>query len=375
MVKRRLLKTPYIEIIVMVSMAVISYGCLGALSITSQPTAPGDISGSNTIIILLAFFLLSLMIAMLSVIAGIGGGVIFTPIMLSFTNVNSIIVRATGLIVAMCSGPVSTGIFIRKGLCNYRLCLVMTLLQGLGALVGASFAVSAARDSGITGEGLIRISLGIILILISIYFFIGGKKSEWPIITKIDRITAMMQLDSKFYEESDSRVREYRVMRAPLGMFLIFFVGLIGGFFGMGGGWAITPILNIGMGIPLKLAAANSGVILGIGSCVSIWPYIYAGGIIPLFVLPWLSGQVIGGVVGSYALAKLNVSIVRILLIGIMFFTSFGLITKGMTLVNLIGEVPDIVHVVLFLIILIIVIASVQIRKVRQVRINDENGK
>jgi len=251
----------------------------------------------------------------------------------------------------------------------------MTLLQGLGALVGASFAVSAARDSGITGEGLIRISLGIILILISIYFFIGGKKSEWPIITKIDRITAMMQLDSKFYEESDSRVREYRVMRAPLGMFLIFFVGLIGGFFGMGGGWAITPILNIGMGIPLKLAAANSGVILGIGSCVSIWPYIYAGGIIPLFVLPWLSGQVIGGVVGSYALAKLNVSIVRILLIGIMFFTSFGLITKGMTLVNLIGEVPDIVHVVLFLIILIIVIASVQIRKVRQVRINDENGK
>ncbi len=106
--------------------------------------------------------------------------------------------------------------------------------------------------------------------------------------------------------------------RAPLGILLLFIVGLIGGFFGMGGGWAITPALNLGMGLPLKLAAANSGIILGIGSCVSIWPYIAAGSIVPLFVLPWLAGQVIGGFICSYALARIKVKVVRLILIGIM---------------------------------------------------------
>ncbi|MEZ4358175.1 MAG: TSUP family transporter [Eubacteriales bacterium] len=131
-------------------------------------------------------------------------------------------------------------------------------------------------------------------------------------------------------------------------MILIFLVGVIGGFFGMGGGWAITPVLNMGMGIPLKVAAANSGIILGVGSCVSVWPYIFTGGIIALFVLPWLSGQVVGGFVGSYILAKAKVSIVRVILIGIMAYTSFGLVTKGLEMMGAIGSIPSIVQVILF---------------------------
>jgi hypothetical protein len=140
---------------------------------------------------------------------------------------------------------------------------------------------------------------------------------------------------------------------------LVFIVGGIGGFFGMGGGWAITPSLNLGMGLPLKLAAANSGVILGIGSCVSIWPYIGTGSIIPLFVLPWLAGQVIGGFIGSYALARARVKIIRYILIGIMVFTAFGLITKGLNLLNLMGNIPALVQVIFFTAVFACVIATV----------------
>ena len=41
-------------------------------------------------------------------------------------------------------------------------------------------------------------------------------------------------------------------------------VGFMGGFFGLGGGWALTPLLNVLMGTPLKVAAASSGVLLAI---------------------------------------------------------------------------------------------------------------
>jgi uncharacterized membrane protein YfcA len=102
------------------------------------------------------------------------------------------------------------------------------------------------------------------------------------------------------------------------------------------------------MSIPLKLAAANSGVILGIGSCVSVWPYAFAGGIIPFFALPWLSGQVIGGFIGSYVLARIKVQAIRFVLIGIMVFTSFGLLAKGLELLKIMGSVRPIVQVIVF---------------------------
>jgi uncharacterized membrane protein YfcA len=342
------LQSPWLESIIMVGSVVLSFTGLGLLSFAPKQMASGEMANATIALILAGFFLLSVAIAMISVIAGIGGGVIFTPIMLAFTGVNSVIVRGTGLIVAMFSGLISTGIFIKKRISNYRLCLILTLSQGFGALAGSTLAVSTAQSTGAGGEGFLRSSLGMILLAISVYFFLGGKKLEWPSIKKIDRFTQRLRLDGYYLEESVGQVLNYQVTRAPLGIFLVFVVGILGGFFGMGGGWAITPSLNLGMGLPLKLAAANSGVILGIGSCVSVWPYAFAGGIIPFFVLPWLAGQVIGGFIGSYVLARIKVQAIRLVLIGIMLFTSFGLITKGLELLKIMGSIPPVVQVGVF---------------------------
>ncbi len=362
------IESPWLETIIMVSSIVLSYFGLGILSMVPQTPEKGEMATSVITLILLAFFMISVAIAMVSVIAGIGGGVIFTPIMLAFTNVDSVVVRGTGLIVAMFSGLISTGIFIKKGIGNYRLCLVLTLSQGFGALFGATLAIAVANNTGVLGEGLMRTALGAILVLISIYFLVGGKKMEWPEIKHVGKITEWLKFGASYFEESEGRVLTYRATRAPLGIGLVFLVGVIGGFFGMGGGWAITPSLNMGMGIPLKLAAANSGVILGIGSCVSIWPYIFAGGVIPFFVLPWLSGQVIGGFVGSYVLARIKVHVVRLILIGIMFFTSFGLITKGFELLGFMGKTPPIVQVAVFTLVFIGVIIAIYYDYIRRLK-------
>jgi len=327
---------------------VLSYLCLTILSLVPRELAPGEMASSSIVLILFAFFLLSTAIAIVGVIAGIGGGVIFTPIMLAFTNVNSLVVRGTGLIVAMFSGPLSTGVFTRKGLTNYRLSLTMTLCQGLGALAGATIAIRTAAGAGVTGEGMLRLGLGLILLALAVFFMSGGKKLEWPEISHIDPLTRRLRLGGRYYEESEGVIRDYEVRRALLGMILLFLVGVLGGFFGMGGGWAITPALNIGMGMPLKLAAANSNVILSLGSCISVWPYVFAGGVIPLFVLPWMCGQAVGGFIGAYVLARIKVAIVRIILIGIMVFTGFTLVTRGLEMVAIIGPTPAIVQVAVF---------------------------
>ena len=348
--KSKYAKSPWLESILMIAVVVVSYGCLWIISMLQGAPAEGEMATSTIVLILFAFFALSTMIAMVSVIAGIGGGVIFTPIMLAFTGVNSLIVRGTGIIVAMFSGPISIGIFTKKKMVNYRLCLIMTVCQGLGALLGAILAIQTAAGAGVMGEGLLRFGLGFVLFSLAIYFLSGGKKLEWPEVQQVDELTKKLKLEGSYREESTGEIRSYKVKRAPLGVLLLFLVGVMGGFFGMGGGWAVTPALNLGMGLPLRLAAANSNVILGIGGCISVWPYIFAGGVIPLFVLPWMTGQVVGGFVGAHVLAKVKVEIVRLILIGIMIFTSFTLIVRGLEMIGIISPIPPVVQVIVFIV-------------------------
>lgn len=368
--KKEWFKSPRLEIIIMVSSMVLAYFGLAILSCVPQDFPEGSMSTSACSLTIFAFFMLSVAIALISVIAGIGGGVIFTPVMLAFTTVNSVIVRGAGLIVAMFSGLISTGVFIKKGLCNYKLFIVMTISQSLGALLGATAAIAVSENAGVTGEALMRIALGFILVGLAIYFFVGGKKLDNPEVEDkdVDKFTKMLGFESTYFEESEGKTYKYKAKRAGLGILLIFVVGLIGGFFGMGGGWAITPVLNMGMGLPLKVAAANSGVILGIANCVSTWKYIFNGSIIPLFVLPWLAGQVIGGFIGSYALAKIKVKTVRTLLIGIMFFTAFGLVTKGFALINLMANPSGGVQLLVFAGIMIAVIVAILKDKQKEVK-------
>lgn len=125
----------------------------------------------------------------------------------------------------------------------------------------ATLAVMAVEHAGDLGEGLMRAALGSKLAMIAICFLFGGKKMEWPVIKKVDRFTEKINMNGRYYDESDGMMHEYKVTCALLGIFLLLFVGLTGGL-------AITPSLNRGIAMPLKLVVANSGIIPGIRSCI-----------------------------------------------------------------------------------------------------------
>ena len=353
MTRPRFLRSPWLELTLMLTVAVLSYIGLSIISFLSETPSAGEMGNLAITLWLLAFFLISFSLAVVSVIAGIGGGVIFVPVMMAFTPVNSVVIRASGLIVTMFSALMSTGIFVKKGLGNFKMCLTLTVSQGLGVLIGAKFAIAAADAFGDDGEAAIRIILGCILTIVVVYFVTGGKKMEWPNIQKVDAVTKWMGLEHTYYEESEDKVYSYRITRIILGLVLLFWFGFLGGFFGMGAGWAITPVQNLGLGVPLKTALANSNIILGMASSVGVWPYMLAGAIIPLFVLPWLSGQVMGGYLGAFLLVKVKVTVVRFILIGIMVFTSFSLVSDGLAKLGLVPNVPGNVSLIILLIVML----------------------
>ncbi len=336
---RRMLKSPWPEAIIMILVVVLTYTALATIGVVVEAPEGGMATG---VVVgwLFGFFILSLVIALLGVLGGIGGGVMFTPVMLAFTPVDSLIIRGTGLIVAMFSGLISTGPFMRSGLSNMRVSVFLCCAFAIGAFSGAQGAILVAEHMGDTGEGLVRMTLGVILFCLALYFIFGGKKIEWPQIDKSDKLTEVLKLRQPFYEPSLNKIVDYGLHRSAWAFLAIIGVGLLSGFFGLGAGWAIVPAQNLVMGVPLKVAAANSGVLLGMGDCIAVWPYIMMGAIIPIFAAPWLVGQVLGGLLGAIVLIRVKAGFVRYLLIGFMLFSCWGLVTRGLAGLGVIQPVP-----------------------------------
>lgn len=333
------LRSPVLEIVLMLALLVISFAALGIMGAAAE-TPEGGMPGLIIVAWLLGFFLLSFAIAVVAVIGGIGGGMLFTPFMLAFTNVDSLIIRGTGMIVAMFSGLISSGRFMHTGLANLKICVFACVSYAFGAFGGAITAVALAKHLGKTGDSFVRLALGVILLALAVYFIRGGKKIEWPEVASSDRFTDRLRFTLPYYERSLGRVVTYVLRRAPWFFLSVMGVGLLSGFFGLGAGWAIVPAQNLILGVPLKVAAANSGVLVGMGDCVAIWPYIHSGAIIPLFVAPWLVGQVLGGIVGSRLLISIKAGFVRFMLIGFMLFSCYGLLARGLEGLGLVPQAP-----------------------------------
>ena len=182
---------------------------------------------------------------------------------------------------------------------------------------------------------------------------------EWPQVRRVDRFSAWLALPQPYYEISTRELAEYQITRAGLGIAAMAGVGVVSGFFGLGAGWAIVPARNLIMGVPLKVAAATSGILIGMGDSISVWPYIFAGAVIPFFVATWLVGQVLGGRVGAQLLIIVRSSTLRVMLIGMLLFSASGLLFKGLITLGYMPTVPDRVYVGVMLVVMAVITLSI----------------
>ena len=314
------------ELTLLILITILAYAIMGW---GSQIAGTAVLSADAAWFIVVASFVLSTGIAIIAVLGGVGGGVIFTPIMLGFTSIDTLLVRATGLVVAMFSGLVSSGPFMRRGLADIKLVLYCSIPIIIGAMAGAKTAILMADSMGETGDAILRLLLGLVLIFVAAIYILGGNKTEYPEPGKIDGASRKLQLRSRYWEESLHKVVEFHATNAVLGGLLFLAVGFTGGFFGLGGGWAIVPVLNVVMGVPLKVSAASSGVLLAIGNAAAVWSYITKGALIGVLAAPWMLGQIIGGILGAHILTKIRAAFVRSILIVLLLLTSLKLLARG----------------------------------------------
>ncbi|GBE02830.1 sulfite exporter TauE/SafE [bacterium BMS3Bbin06] len=270
--------------------------------------------------IILFFF--TFFLGILAVVAGVGGGVLFVPIVSSFFPFNLDFVRGAGLLVAL-SGALSAGPgLLRRGLANLRLALPMALIASTCSIFGAM--VGLALPTNVVQIALGATIIGIVIIMAT------AKRSDFPEVEKPDALSSALRIAGIYYEESQGKEINWQIHRTPLGLALFILIGFMAGMFGLGAGWANVPVLNLLLGAPLKISVATSVFLLSITDTAAAWVYVNKGAVLPLIAVPSVAGMMLGTRIGVKILAKAKPKAVKWIVVSILFLAGFRALLKGL---------------------------------------------
>ena len=264
-------------------------------------------------------------IGFIAIIAGTGGGVLFTTLFLGFTSIHPDIVRATGLLAAVCGTRIGARRYLRKGVANIRLVLLLGSCYATFAVIGAVVGLVITRRFGHAGIACIKLTLGLIVMAVgAMYVFVKGM--AYPEVEWVDLFTRRLGLGMAYWEESLKQPIQYRVVRSFIGLLVVGGIGFVSGALGLGAGWALTPLFNFVMLVPLKVAAATSAVIISLGDTAAVFPYLMSNSVFPVYAVPTIAGLILGAEIGSRIAVKVKARFIRLVLIAIMLGTGLKLI-------------------------------------------------
>ena len=282
---------------------------------------PAELTGNNWWIWPLALFAFCLVIGILAPLAGVGGGVLFVPLVSGFFPFHLDFVRGAGLLVAM-SGALAAGpALLRRNLANLRLALPAALIASSCSIVGAALGLALPTD-------VIQILLGAVIIGISI-LLMTSKNVERPVVEKQDRIGLAFGISGTYMEESTGEAVSWKTHQTPLGLLMFIIIGLLAGMFGLGAGWANVPVLNLIMGVPLKVTTATSNFLLSMTDTTAAWVYLHNGCVVPLIAIPSVMGLMLGASIGSRILPRAKPKIIRFIVIAVLLFAGGKALLKG----------------------------------------------
>ena len=270
----------------------------------------------------LLLFAVTFLLGIVAVIGGIGGGVLFVPIVAGFFPFHLDFVRGAGLLLAL-SGALAAGPgLLRGGLASLRLAMPLALAGSIGAIAGAFIGLALPTR-------VLQLSLGIVVLAITALMWFTRHGGETLARTP-DRWAAALGLSGRYPEASQGTIVAWTVHRTPAGLVAFAVIGVIGGMFGLGAGWANVPALTLLMGLPLKLAVGTSGLTMSIMNTSAAWVYLNEGALLPILHVPSILGVMLGARVGVRMLRKIDAKTARHIIIAVLLVAGGRSLLQGL---------------------------------------------
>jgi len=268
----------------------------------------------------IALFAVTFAMGIVAVLAGVGGGVLFVPIVSAFFPFHLDFVRAAGLLLALTGALSAAPALLRSGLASLRLAMPLALVGSLTSIVGALVGLALPTEA-------VQVALGATILAIAVLMWRSpatGREAPAG-----DALGTALRMNGVYHDAALGRDIEWRVHRTPAAFLVFAGIGMLAGMFGLGAGWANVPAFNLLMGTPLKLAVGSSGLLLSVVDTSAAWIYLNRGAVLPIIVAPSIIGVMLGAKVGARLLRKARPELVRRIVIALLLISGARALLKG----------------------------------------------
>ncbi|MDO4413300.1 sulfite exporter TauE/SafE family protein [Cutibacterium sp.] len=239
--------------------------------------------------------LVGLVIGVVVGLLGAGGGILSVPVLVYLLGQDAHDAAAGSLVIVGLTSVVSLIPRLRQGTINWRDGSLFGLISVVGALIGA-------RVSVLVPEVMVMLIFGVLLVVVAIIMAKRGRKD--------------LLAERKQHSEPQSGAVDTGPTRRR-GIVAIILaatcIGILTGFFGVGGGFAIVPMLVLVLGFTMREASSTSLLVMIISSVSGLLGRIGTDVHIDLsVVLPFAIASMVGGLVGGTVTKRFRDSLLTI---------------------------------------------------------------
>jgi len=220
----------------------------------------------------------------LGALLGLGGGVFLVPFLNAWFGLDFKTAAAISLVTVIATSSAVSSATTGRNLINLRLGMLLEVASAAG---GVAAGVTIAHLSDVTLER----GFALIAALIAVLMLTRLERRNVISDTTVDP----GPLGGRFHDEESGGEVVYRVQRLPVAMGVSFVAGNVSAAFGIGGGILKVPVLTAWCGVPMRVAAATSSLMIGVTAVASV-PIQYANGYISP---PLAAAAVLGVLIGS----------------------------------------------------------------------------
>jgi len=249
------------------------------------------------IVILLCLIALGAGAGIMGALFGLGGGVIFVPVLMIAFGMGPAEAAAVSLVGIVAGSVGASSIFVEKGLANVRLGLLLEVTTTIGAIAGA--LIAAYLD-----EWILSLVFCAVMIYSAIRMVLSPEKVVEP--TK-----SSGRMSFEYRDEKNGDAIQYEVQNVKGGSVACVFAGMLSSMTGVGGGAIKVPVMNLIMHVPMKAASSTSSYMIGITAFSGAITYFFSGQLDLAFAGGVAIGAFAGAIAGTFLARRLSTGHLR----------------------------------------------------------------
>ena len=257
---------------------------------------------------------------LLGSLTGLGGGVVVIPLLTLCFGIDFHYAVGAALVASIATSSGSGSAYVKEGITNIRLGMLLEIATTIGAVIGAAVAFYF-------NNSVLAIIFGLALTTTAL-----AQRRKHADHTNVKGSAMAKKL--KLYGEyplKDGTKQAYQLTNVAGGFSVMALAGFLSGILGIGSGALKVIAMDGCMKVPFKVSTTTSNFMIGVTACASAVVYIQRGNIVPGIAFPVMIGVLLGALTGARLLKKMDVKLLRKIFFYAILAVAINMIYMGLT--------------------------------------------